>query len=222
MSMSPSPSPRHDDRGRARLRPHDRNRIVHGEHGHRRRVGPLPDRPGEVTDLAALQLPGNATAEALDGAESGRNGFGQRAPQGARRNDRVPIGAQIGPHQHVAHPHEAGDRRERIGLERAFLHSTIERPQQVEALGRSPRHELSGHIGPVHEAGFDRLARVAPAVRREVRSGEREHAGVVRSGVQRRDRPLPVAGDLPAFQAGREIARRASPAACSRCTAPRR
>ena len=116
-------------------------------------------------------------------------GVSQQLPERTRAGRVVALVAEVGAHGDVAHAHEPGHRRERVG---SSVPSCIWRSNGVEQVGRRRRavgDQLAGHVGPVHEPGRDRVDRVAPAVGREVDARHLEHAGAVAAA--RRGRPRP-------------------------------
>ena len=108
----------------------------------------------------------------------------------------VPLELQVGAVHDVADAHQAGERRERVGVEAAVLEREVDRVQQVRRRRGPVRDELASHVVAVDEARGDRIDGVAPAVRREVDPRDLQHARPVVTLVERLGRLEPVGGQV--------------------------
>ncbi len=120
----------------------------------------------------------------------------EEAPQVHRPDQPVALELQVVAQRDVAGAHQASHRCDRVGRELAVLDAQVERVQKVRRRGRAVRDELPGDVRAVHQPGCDRVDRVPPAVRGEVRTRELEHAGVVRLRVECGSGVLPVLRDV--------------------------
>ena len=174
----PVPAAGHEDRLVGRRRAHDGRRARHAERGDRRCIRLVVRQPerllveeGQLVDRAV----GRGRAVGHGGVET--RGGGDRRPRGPRAGREVALVLEVVAGHDLPGRDQPGERGERRRLEPALLQPPLVGDQQVRALRRPPRHELAGDVGPVRQAGRDRVDRAAPSVRGEVDARQLVHPG---------------------------------------------
>ena len=193
-----------DDRTGHRGGPHDGLRVDHVEHGDRRQLRIRPVTAGR--------------SEGRGLAQPRRRRF-ERVPSLRRRGCVEAAGLlEVGPQDHRADPEEPGDGRQRAGLERPLLQPPVEGVEEVDRRRGASRQDLTGEVGPVGEAGRDRVDGGAPSIGGEARARELEDPRA--RGRRASSAPmasLPVGGHL----LGASHARRTGTRSARRAAGPR-
>ena len=188
-STRPSPSPLTISAWSVDSRPHDLGRM-------RRPGTPRPARPvacrrrrreADLVGVArrqrelstAVRSPSACRARARPraprrGLRAARGRSARSGCRCARRRRRRPSGARARPGRRI------GD---------AVLQAAVDRVEEIGGAGCAVRDQLARDVGPIGEAGRDRVDGVAPRVRREVGARLLEDAGLVVARVRARRSP---------------------------------